>query len=123
MLRAAAQQLVRAVGAAGCAPSTLEAAAGLRGTGPALTLTSLRHFSASEPPSSSGASDGAVGAGQGGAGSSGRPASKEWRTWVDAKLDSKLEGEQAARCAPRCARWLPPCRRRRRLQGTLAGCL
>ncbi|KAI7837226.1 hypothetical protein COHA_008915 [Chlorella ohadii] len=98
MLRAAAQQLVRAVGAAGCAPSTLEAAAGLRGTGPALTLTSLRHFSASEPPSSSGASDGAVGAGQGGAGSSGRPASKEWRTWVDAKLDSKLEalGQQAA---------------------------
>lgn len=95
MLRAAAQQLARAAGAAGGLPGTLEAATSLRGACPALTLTSLRFFSAAETPSGSGASDG-TGAGQGSAGSSGRPASKEWRTWVDAKLDSKLEGEPAA---------------------------
>lgn len=93
MLRAAAQQLARAAGGAAGLAGPLEAAAGLRSTAPALTLTSLRHFSAAEPPSSSAASEGGAGAGQGGAGSSGRPASKEWRTWVDAKLDSKLEGE------------------------------
>ena len=103
MLRAAAQHLARVAGAAGTLPGTLEAAPCLRGSGPALTLTSLRHFSSVEPPSGSGPSDGGSGAGQGGAGSSGRPASKEWRTWVDAKLDSKLEGEQAARCASRWA--------------------
>ena len=122
MLRAAAQQLARAAGAAGGLGAPLEAASSLRAAAPALTLTCLRSFSAAESPSSSGASEGGAGAGQGGAGGSGRPASKEWRTWVDAKLDSKLEGERrgdgrpgsadgcaAAAACRRCRRQPPAC--------------
>lgn len=102
MLRALGQ-LSKAAGLSASYVTQLEAATALRGAGPASTLSSLRLFSAGEAPShdaedagastSGGSSSGSGGSSSGSGGRAGRLQTKEWRSWIDTKLDSKLEGE------------------------------
>lgn len=100
--------LGRAVGIA-CGP--LEASSALQAAFPASTLTCLRLFASAAPDKGSGADAGLAASppdsGTAGAGGSGSPrlGSKEWRSWIDTKLDSKLqaiseEGIPAAAAAP-----------------------
>ncbi|PSC74785.1 pectin lyase [Micractinium conductrix] len=103
--------MLRALSAVGRSllPVAADGAAARAFAGPALTQRATRLFNAEPPDSGSSDVQGADEASGSGAGSSsgagrpgGRPQTKEWRSWIDTKLDSKLEGmgEPAAAAAP-----------------------
>ena len=99
MLRALAQQLGRTCSSscsAAAAAAQLEGPAALRQGLPSSTLGSLRWFSSQED----GGSETPSTAAPAGPSSSSKPSrlqTKEWRSWIDTKLDSKLEGARRSR--------------------------
>ncbi|KAL4436782.1 hypothetical protein ABPG75_003921 [Micractinium tetrahymenae] len=105
--------MLRALGrVAGIKCRPLEASSALQAACPASTLTCLRLFASAAPDSGSGGDAGtsksAPAGGASGAGSSGSPrlGGKEWRSWIDTKLDSELQAIKEER-APAAAATAP----------------
>ena len=109
MLRA----LARAAGLPGLPALQQEGAAALQRAAPALSGANpgwQRAYSAADGSSSSGSAEAEA---PGSHAPAARPQTKEWRSWIDTKLDSKLEGAFGASLSrPHAADGYAACRRR-----------